>query len=60
MEDKIIGGKEDKRSKGTEGLSSSIMKSPKIMTDNVGVNDSEPQTQMFKELGRVAIARRRK
>lgn len=60
MEGKIIGGKEDKRSKGMEGLSSSIMKSPKIMTDNVGVNDSEPQTQMFKELGRVAIARRRK
>lgn len=47
------------RSKGVEGLSSRIMKSPRIKADNVAVNDSEPQTQMFKELGRVAIARKR-
>lgn len=47
------------RSKGVEGQSSRIMKSPRIKADNVAVSDSEPQTQMFKELGRVAIARKR-
>lgn len=54
MENKVIGAKKPKRNKRVERLSSRRMKSPRIMTNNVGVNDSEPGTQTFKELGRVA------
>lgn len=46
-----------KKSLGVEGLSSRTMKSPRIMTDNVGFSDREPGTPMcrMRERSRSAL-----